>query len=143
MGSSVTNQRHHLVSFRQESQILITLHSHSPAAFPLIASLPSYQSVTLGRVVFIQREWTVLQYAVWSGYYSLAEDLITAGCNPTQPTKTGETALTLAQELNDQRMLSILQGSTRIVTSLSPDDTQPNTVKLNNYVQPETNLTRW
>jgi hypothetical protein len=143
MGSSVTNRRHHLVPFRQESQILVSLHLHSPTALPLITSLPSYQSAALGRVVFIQREWTVLQYAVWSGYYNLVEELITAGCDPYQPNKSGETALSLAQELNDQRMLSLLQGSTLIVTSLSPLETQPNTVKHNNYVQPETHVTRW
>jgi len=116
----------------------VAVHQQASTAFPLITSFPSWQSTLLGRVHFIQRQWTVLQYAVWSGAYQLAEKLLAAGCSPVQPTGNGETALSLAQELKDEKMLSLLQGA-----ELFPPTDSVTTVQINNYVQPATFQARW
>lgn len=80
----------------------------------------------------------MLQYAVWAGAYSLVEELLAAGCSPFQSTQSGETAFSLALELKDEKMTSILQG---FVQFQQPDTVS--TVQVNNYMQQATYQARW
>lgn len=74
----------------------------------------------------------MLHYAVWSGFYALVEELVTAGADPVLSC-AGETALSLATELQDGKMLALLQSTADPTPSLMHPDTGQ-LIKLNNYM---------
>lgn len=85
----------------------------------------------------------MLHYAVWAGWSELVEELLAAGGDPLRPAESGETALDLAKELADEKMLFVLQ-SPSFRTKESPAALKY--VLQNNYMEPESravSLARW
>lgn len=82
-----------------------------PSLLSSILTIPHWPEVRLGKVLLTQLCWSFLHLAVWKGHLDLTSQLLDAGADPIATDLNGDTALHLAQELQDANMIFLLVAS--------------------------------
>ena len=112
MGSTVSSKDRSAVIFRQAMLYATVLAKSGVDAFTEVQKVAGWKDVRLGRVVCMQRGWTLLHLAAWKGDLPLASLLYEQGCSPNALDFLGDTPLSLADELQDSQFLSLFSVST-------------------------------